>query len=342
MSSVVPSPDGRYLAYALTAAETGPERSQAVTQIRLDDVRSGRSIQLTQGEQSSTAPFFSPDLHDVCFLSPRSGHTNIYRIGLDGGEARRLTEWSGEISLFQVSPDGRWIVFAGRPKDAAAELARKQKLDFKVIDEYQNHHSLWIVAASGGEARQLTTSARHVAHIDWSPDSGSVVYEHWESPLFDHSMRADVSEVEIRDGAVKAIGATAAAEAAPYYSPDGRSIAFVRSGDSGAMAGRGAPCGLLSHDLHCPAVGSHPRYEAEPARMERFRHRALLRRNETHPQRAVRRAARGRAQAGVGTHGGNLLLRLSSERDPGAGRQVPRARAREFGSGRGSQPARSA
>ncbi len=57
-----------------------------------------------------------------------------------------LTDWKGEMGGFRVSPDGKWIAFAGMAARADEDQAKKEKRDFRVIDENPKNHSVWIVA----------------------------------------------------------------------------------------------------------------------------------------------------------------------------------------------------
>ena len=58
-----------------------------------------------------------------------------------------LTDWKGEMGAFHVSPDGKWIAFAGMEPRADEEKEKEEKRDFRVIDENPKNHGLWIVAA---------------------------------------------------------------------------------------------------------------------------------------------------------------------------------------------------
>ena len=117
------------------------------TQIFLAAADGSHRTQLTRGEKSATAPEFSPDSRYVYFSSERSGKPNLWRIPVDGGEAEMLTDWKGEIGAFHVSPDGKWVAFAGMEARADEEQANKEKRDFRVIDENPKNHSLWLIAA---------------------------------------------------------------------------------------------------------------------------------------------------------------------------------------------------
>jgi dipeptidyl aminopeptidase/acylaminoacyl peptidase len=130
VGNVVPSPDGRLVAYTQTRAVIQTEKSEMVTQIFLAKADGAHRFQLTRGGKSAGSPSFSPDGRYLYFLSDRSGKRNIYRIAVDGGEAEMLTDWKGAIGSYEVSPDGKWIAFTGRKPSEDQEKAKKEKRDF--------------------------------------------------------------------------------------------------------------------------------------------------------------------------------------------------------------------
>jgi dipeptidyl aminopeptidase/acylaminoacyl peptidase len=235
VGDVVPSPDGKLVAYTQSHAVVETEKSEVDTQIYVAAADGSHRMQLTRGEKSATAPEFSPDCRYVYFSSERSGKPNLWRIPVDGGEAEMLTDWKGEIGVFHVSPDGKWVAFTGMEPRADEEHAKKEKRDWRVIDEDPKNHSLWIVAAepdSQGKRppRHLDTPG-HATDFDWSPDSAAIAFAHTPTPSADDWPKSDISEVTVQSGAVRPIAATGAAEHSPHYSPDGRYLAFVRSTD---------------------------------------------------------------------------------------------------------------
>jgi len=235
VGDVVPSPDGKLVAYTQSHAVVETEKSEVDTQIYVAAADGSHRMQLTRGEKSATAPEFSPDCRYVYFSSERSGKPNLWRIPVDGGEAEMLTDWKGEIGVFHVSPDGKWVAFTGMEPRADEEHAKKEKRDWRVINEDPKNHSLWIVAAepdSQGKRppRHLDTPG-HATDFDWSPDSAAIAFAHTPTPSADDWPKSDISEVTVQSGAVRPIAATGAAEHSPHYSPDGRYLAFVRSTD---------------------------------------------------------------------------------------------------------------
>jgi len=132
VADVLPSPDGKLVAYTQSHAIIETEKSEIDTQIYLAAADGSHRTQLTRGEKSAAAPEFSPDSRYVYFSSERAGKPNLWRIPVDGGEAEMLTDWKGEIGAFHVSPDGKWIAFAGMEPRTDEEQAKKEKRDFRV------------------------------------------------------------------------------------------------------------------------------------------------------------------------------------------------------------------
>ena len=241
IGDVTPSPDGKLVAYTQSHAVLEPEKSEVDTQIFLAAADGSHRTQLTRGEKSATSPEFSPDGRYVYFSSERSGKPNLWRIPVDGGEAEMLTDWKGEMGAYHVSPDGKWVAFAGIEPRATDEEAKKEKRDFRVIDENPTNHSLWIIPAEPESqekrpVRHLNTPG-HVTEFDWSPDSAAIAFVHAPTPSADDWTKSDISEVTVQSGAVRPLAATGAAERMPHYSPDGRYLAFVRSTDPARWAG---------------------------------------------------------------------------------------------------------
>ena len=235
VASAVPSPDGKRVAWTQSTAVMTGEQSEWVSQIYLAGADGAGRIQLTRHEKGARSPLFSPDGRFLYFSSPRSGKNNLWRIPADGGEAEMLTDWKGGLGRFAVSPCGKWVAFTGVEESADDEKAKKEKRDFRVVGEKPPNHALWIIPAEAGADGKRTPKKAaggpyHIEGFDWSPDSRFLAFEHWPAQEADLWTKADISEVEIAGGNVKAVAATAAAESNPNYSPDGRWIAFATSG----------------------------------------------------------------------------------------------------------------
>jgi dipeptidyl aminopeptidase/acylaminoacyl peptidase len=232
VSSVTPSPDATKVAFVVGTAVMEGEKSEWVSQLHLAAADGSWSRQLTRGEKSATSPRWSPDGRWIAFLSSRSGKANVWRISPDGGEAEMVTDVKGGVSSFDWSPDGASLALVMRDvKTDEEEKAAKEKRDWRTIDANIKHNRLYVVpsAPRGGEPRLLTAGDYSVNGLSWSPDGKTIAIEHQKTPAVDHWPTSDISLVTIADGSVRPLVAGPAAESDPIYSPDGTSIAFVKS-----------------------------------------------------------------------------------------------------------------
>ncbi|HLX43417.1 MAG TPA: S9 family peptidase [Bryobacteraceae bacterium] len=242
VTAAVPSPDGKLAAWTETHPVMDGEKSEALTQVYLARADGSGRLQLTRGDKSANAPAFSADSNWVFFASDRNGKRNIYRIPVDGGEAEMVTNWTGALGAFGVSPNGKWIAFTAREADPEEDRARREKRDLRVIDENPHNQSLWLIpveADAGGKraAKKIAAGPYHVGGFDWSPNSQRIAYETRPTPDADDSRRADIYEVAIETGDIRPLAATAATESEPKYSPDGRYLAFVRTNNARRIEG---------------------------------------------------------------------------------------------------------
>ena len=109
------SPDGRWVVYV--TAPVGRVGKHPVSGLWLAPADgSAPARQIAGGEAEHRAPRWAADSGSVFFLSDRDerGTAQLYRIGLDGGAAERLTEWAGGISGHVPLPGIRGADRAGR------------------------------------------------------------------------------------------------------------------------------------------------------------------------------------------------------------------------------------
>jgi Tol biopolymer transport system component len=195
--------------------------------IWLLDWRTGASQQLTK-RGFATAPAFSPNGRWVAFSSDASryGYLNIWAIRANGSGLHRLTLGHGELGAGgpAFSASGRWVAFTATAPAGGWEIDR--------------------VALSGGHRHVLVPGSRTASA--WSPSY---------SPDGHHLAWVQGPEVS-RRGARPHIyigntngrrGRPISLGGQPEFSPDGRSIVFVRE-RSCAGGGRGSEIETLSLD----------------------------------------------------------------------------------------------
>ncbi|HJV91188.1 MAG TPA: S9 family peptidase [Holophagaceae bacterium] len=243
LESPRPSPDGNWVAFTVRSALMGPDQSEFRTQIHLAATTGASRRALTLGDKSSLDPKWSPDGRSLAFRSPRSGRMQLYVLRMDGGEAEMITNGKGEVTAFAWSPEGRRFAFTmmdGRTEEE--EKREKAKDDARWFEEQPKVARLYVVDlapdASGNRTpRLLTPEARHVQSFDWSPDGATLAYAHTRSAKADHWPTSDLALVKVEGGQERVLAATPAAEGAPKFSRDGKTLAFTLSDPKPRWAG---------------------------------------------------------------------------------------------------------
>lgn len=242
------SPDGKRVAYTIVNEIITADKSEFVTQIFLSNTDGSGSFQTTFGEKSSTNPKWSPDGNSLAFTSNRKDNkNNLYLLRLNGGEAEPLTDLKSSIADYEWSPDGRLLAFAMTDaKTEEEEKNDKGKADHRWVDENVKMSRLYVVALQADakgkrEPRKLTMENYTVSgSFDWSPDGKQIVFAHTKTPGANDWTSSDVSLVEVSSGKVSSLAATPAAESAPTFAPDGKSVALIISDTPPRWAQSGA------------------------------------------------------------------------------------------------------
>ena len=241
------SPNGRYVIYTLQTTDAKTEQKQSHLWLVPTD-GSAPPRQFTFGKRRDSHPRWSPDGRSLAFLSNRDDErqAQLYLIGLDGGEARPLTQLNGAVANFAWSPDGTRLVCQFRQKDPAVVEREKDEqkkklgivarritsLEFRVdgggyLPEERWH--IWLIDAASGAASQLTSGDTfHETEPSWSPDGRSILFTstrvdppdlNWEE--------ATLYRIPVESGEIEAVGGHNGRKFSGVYSPDGGKIAYL-------------------------------------------------------------------------------------------------------------------
>ncbi|GAC1394225.1 MAG: hypothetical protein NVSMB38_25860 [Ktedonobacteraceae bacterium] len=124
--------------------------------------------------QFLSRPRIAPDGQRVAFAvttideRKHAYRSSIWVAPVDGGEARRFTSGSANVSSPSWSPDGRWLAFVSEREGEVAEKEQK-KLG-------KGKPQIWLLPLDGGEARQLTFMEHGASSPVWSPDGKHLLF----------------------------------------------------------------------------------------------------------------------------------------------------------------------
>src|ERR1043166_4966285 len=170
------SPDGKWVAYTVGYGDF--KQDAFITQIWLAETATGKSIQLTRSDKSSTTPRWSPDGKWVAVLSNRIDDKNqIFVIDPTGGEAQQLTKSESAIGNYSWSDDGRTIAYTATEPTSQPLKDRKDYYgDYDVVRSGYSYVHLWTIdvadAMKGAIAGKQRTKKNDfsVDSFSWSPD----------------------------------------------------------------------------------------------------------------------------------------------------------------------------
>jgi tricorn protease len=153
-----------------------------------------------------------PTLHDNTIVFEAGG--NLWKVGIKGGEAARLTADPGYDQMPRFSPNGKWIAFTG---------------------QYAGQTDVYVMPAAGGAVKRLTYHSDVTENaplrwgpnnmvVTWTPDSQSIiflsrrnVFNTWFGRPFEISVNGGLAtEVALPKGGMMS------------YNADGTKIAYNR------------------------------------------------------------------------------------------------------------------
>jgi dipeptidyl aminopeptidase/acylaminoacyl peptidase len=231
------SPDGSKIAYVVWRADQESNSYPSRIWIHED----GIDRELTNGTKTDSQPRWSPDGSRIAFSSNRGddkAKSQLYVVGIDGGEPMKLTDMKESVSSIQWSPDGSRILFCARePEDAYDEEDEKARLPRRftrlrhrlddvgwTLDRPQH---IFTVGADGSDEPQAVSKGDYDDdQPTWSPDGTRIAFAGARHEDWDIDPVQDICIVDRGGGDVTVLTSTDGWCQAPSWSSDGQRIAY--------------------------------------------------------------------------------------------------------------------
>jgi Tol biopolymer transport system component/C-terminal processing protease CtpA/Prc len=216
---------------------------------------SGAYARLVAGGAKQIWPMWTPDGHELYFMSDRGGSENIWVAGVGTRPAapRQLTDFkSGRVLWPSIAANGKTIVFESDfgiwQMDVASHRATPVSIhlegapaspspsavtlntatDYAVAPDgkkvaFTAHGEIFANGTEeGGPAIQVTRSGHLQSQMVWSPDSRTLVY------VSDRNGTDHLYEYDFAASNERQLTKEATADDHPIFSPDGKWLAFQR------------------------------------------------------------------------------------------------------------------
>jgi dipeptidyl aminopeptidase/acylaminoacyl peptidase len=246
------SPDGRWVAYAVSATSLKEEKSES--QVWMVPFGGGDAIPMTSKGSSASRPRWSPDGKSLAFLSARGeGKTQVWLLNRQGGEAQQLTEVRQGVGSYDWSPDGTRLVLGIQdpsPEDLASEKDEEQgvkparartqppwiidrlqtKRDYiGYLDHRRTHLYVFDVAAK--KLVQVTSGDYDDSEPAWSPDGRFLAFVSNRDKEPDATINTEIWLVAAdnpdKGQSLVRLTHNPGEDESPAWSPDGKSIAYI-------------------------------------------------------------------------------------------------------------------
>ena len=254
------SPDGKHVAF--TVGDVNYDANRVVNQIYIVSIDGGNPKQLTDGQNSSSAPRWSPDGKRIAFVTGGQ----IWVMDNDGDHKDQVTKISTGAASPVWSPDGKWIAFTSdvypdcadddcnKKRDETNEAGKVKahittRLLFRHWDEWRDvkRTHVFVVASKGGNARDVTPgdfdsppyAAASGVDFAFSPDSTELAYLRNPDKVEATSTNSDIYVVSLNGSSAKNITQNNHGyDVGPIYSADGRFIVYRSQATAGFEADR--------------------------------------------------------------------------------------------------------
>lgn len=247
------SPDGKQVLYGVSYYSVPQNKSNR--ELYTISVEGGTENRLTTTALGEYAATWHPDGETIYFLSSDNGTMQLMSMNIDGTNRRQVSDVSGNISGYKISPDGKKVLYVldvKVDKNTADIYPDLPLADGKIIDDLMYRHwDRWEDGAyshifiadilkgelvrdkdiMNGEAWDTPLQPfGGIEEINWSPDSKKVAYtcKKLKGKEYALSTNSDIYVYNIEDGSTQNLtDGMPGYDRQPLFSPDGTQLAWL-------------------------------------------------------------------------------------------------------------------
>jgi dipeptidyl aminopeptidase/acylaminoacyl peptidase len=240
------APDGSVVAYVRRSNDIATDQTLSAVWVIGADGSGHRALVGDEGQTS--APRWSPDGRSLAYVRSVDDTTTLYVFDVDSGSHQKLATLETGQSGLAWSPDSTqlaWAAFVPAPgvdpadlpeRGAGMEWATGAQVEDRLNFRFDGagtiptgHQQLFVIAADGGEPRQLTRGAPGVSgDFAWSADGQSLLVSADRRMDAEHlPPDTELHQIALDDSAFTTITDREGPDTAPRPSPDGRHLAYL-------------------------------------------------------------------------------------------------------------------
>jgi len=235
------SADGRLVAFVAAPVGQPEEHPRNAVWLAQSDVPDS-ARRFTSGTADDRGPQFAPDGTSLYFLSDREERkvAQLYRVSLEGGEARPLTEGKPGIAAYAPLADGRRVVLVCADAPSEEDERREQERDDPTVFGDWKPQRMRLLDLEAGETRTLTYPAeKHVSTVAPAPEGSLAAVVLWETPEIDNRSRSgELVVIDVDVDEIVARWRLAAGDATVVWRGSG-DLRILGSVEAGGQAGLG-------------------------------------------------------------------------------------------------------
>jgi dipeptidyl aminopeptidase/acylaminoacyl peptidase len=228
--------DGSF--FVFLSNRDAPANAQNRNQLYLMRIDGGEARRITNAEQGVANFAFSRDGRWLVYRSGREGQQQLHRLpiaGIESATAEQITRHPTGVGTWEWAPDSRRIYFLSPDEAAEDERQRRERrFTVNIRNAETPLQSLWALEVETHGTTRLTSEAAYtVTSFEISPDGRWIGYngvsaERYRRNITEQNINADLYLLEVATGQIERLTDNEeVGESGPYFSPDGRLVAFV-------------------------------------------------------------------------------------------------------------------